>query len=307
MCILSAPVFAAVPNMLVALAAKSLAIDAHLALVTLDHTTGKEIQIIPTEFAGSAMPACFAVMTPLPLAAICSLQDTGQNCIILISSINGSVVKKFCNSDFVIANLGWDSQLQRLFFNVYNTKIQSNAVYELHYATSIVTATQIVAVGAEVISVCICAYSSKNHTFYLSPETADRTGNLIMAVDVVNRRVLGKFKVMNTIEILVVDDVNDVLYAWVASSEWAGKLTVLDPLTGKLVGKPFFTSATLSSNGGSSIASPMGIVYSMLLTLSTTPVWNTIVLASGNSTTTPMNPGGGWAYPFLLGMSWVPV
>jgi len=147
-----------------------------------------------------------------------------------------------------------------------------------------------------IVQVCISTYCPLSHIFYLTLELDDG-GNSLVIVDVQNKTVMGSVEVADAIEILMWDYTEDVMYAWVASEQYAGELVTLDLKTGKRL-STIVQFPDLSANGGTAALDvKTKTVYSSLLNIAdgaNTPVWVVVEIASKNATTQPTDPGLGF-------------
>jgi len=116
-------------------------------------------------------------------------------------------------------------------------------------------------------------------------------------VDTQNKKVLSSVVVPDGIEILLWDDMEGVLYAWVADETYAGVLVILDITTGKRV-KTIVQFLNYSANGGTSLLIESSrLVYASLIDIANgdqLPVWVTVELTTGQSTSHLTDPNLGF-------------
>jgi len=132
--------------------------------------------------------------------------------------------------------------------------------------------------------------------FFLTLELNDG-GNSLVRVDVQNKNVMSNVEAPDAIEILMWDYTQNVMYAWVASEQYAGELVTLDVTTGKRL-STIVQYSVLSANGGTAALDvKTKTVYSSLVDITdgnNTPVWVVVDIASKNATTQPTDPALGF-------------
>jgi len=298
----SPPCFAISPPHLVALGTAYLDSGAPMAVCAVDAASGKVTKVADLEkpeSVGSGLPACFGLLPNSDAAALCTLRG-GDDCIAIVSTLNGSTLAMHCTSVIVISNLVVDDSTGQVFFNGFNQTNQKNYVYELHLNSG---SMNIVAHVPGIVQVCINAYSSKTKTFFLTSETDDRTGNKIVSVHIPSGKVTEIFTPA-AIEILVVDPSSDNLLTWSADSTYAALLQEINATTGK-TSSIFTKSLDLSANGGSAVVASDGLVYSMLLdyTQDNQPYWVVYDPKYPGSNTSVSMPEQDWACNWLLGIA----
>jgi len=203
-----------------------------------------------------------------------------------IIKIGGTISfhKGFLNQ--VLTNAAYDQLTRQYFINSYDSILSENYLTELFPLDG--TLTQLVKIPG-IVQVDISAYSSKEHIFFLTLQNDDG-GNSLIRVDTQNKKILSSVVVPDGIEILIWDDTEGVLYAWVADETYAGVLVILDITTGMRV-KTIVEYLNYSANGGTSILfESHKIVYASLIDISNgdqLPVWVTVDLTTGKATAHP--------------------
>lgn len=297
---------APLPPHLLALGTAYLDMDAPMAVCAVDAASGKVTKVADLESperVGSGLPACFGLLPGGNAAAVCTIRG-GQDCIAIVSTVNGSTLSLICTSTIVISNLAVDDRTGQVFFNGFNETDSKNYVYELHLDSGDMT---IVAHVPGIVQVCINAYSSKTQTFYLTAQSDDRTGNKMVTVHIPTGKVVELLYPPAAIEILMVDPSSDLLLSWSANSYYAAQLQQLNATSGKT--SPVFTASyDLSANGGSAMVASDGMIYSMLLdyTHNNRPYWVVYDPKYPGANTSVIMPEQDWACNFLLGIGQVP-
>lgn len=267
-------------------------------LVTVDPATGRALTTMKiSPFIGLIAPSCFVAVPPLSAVAVCTVKLTGEECISLLSSKDASVIKSFCAKDLVIDDLAFDTTTNQLLFNAFNQKAMKNYIYNLDYRGN-GTMTELFSLPG-IVQGSINAYSSANHTFFLTVEDQSG-GNRLLAADVSTRRLLSNIHLDVALEILVVDPSTNRFLAWCATSSVAGELVEMDPHTGAF--NVLVSFDVYSSNGGSSAAAPDGSgVYANLVTFgqSSNPFW--VAVNGSKHTITPLK----GAFPWYLGLAFL--
>jgi len=156
-----------------------------------------------------------------------------------------------------------------------------------------------------IVQVVINTYSESLNLFFLTLQV-DGSNNNIVVVDVVKGSILSNVNVDPAIEILAFDDKRKVLYAWVATEDFAGELVSVDYMTGIVI-ESFVSSVDLSANGGVALVDPStNTIYSSLLQYMNEddPYWTIVDLNNyPNCTLTKIEIGMDVKFPWYLGIS----
>jgi hypothetical protein len=217
-----------------------------------------------------------------------------------IINMKGNVTFHESYRDAVLTNAAYDTQTKQFFINSYNSTVSTNYLAELYTNTG--QLVQLLKISG-IVQVDISSYSSSQHIFYLTLQTPDGAGNALIQVDTQAKKLLSTVVVEDAIEILLWDDTSQLLYAWVADETYAGVLVILDLQTGKRA-KTIVQFDNFSANGGTAVIDESAkMIYASLVDISNgdlEPVWATVDLTTGKSTTKHTDPSIGFPINIVL-------
>jgi len=226
--------------------------------------------------------------------------SNGGNEFATIINMEGNVTFHESFRDAVLTNAAYDIQTKQYFINSYNSTVSTNYLAELYPQTG--QLVQLLKISG-IVQVDISSYSSSQHIFYLTLQTPDGAGNALIQVDTQAKKLLSTVVVEDAIEILLWDDTSQLLYAWVADETYAGVLVILDLQTGKRA-KTIVQFDNFSANGGTAVIDESAkMIYASLVDISNgdlEPVWATVDLTTGKSTTKHTDPSIGFPINLVL-------
>lgn len=271
------------------------------ALVTIDPSDGSQRAFhgFPNTL-DAVLPDCFAAL-PGGLGVMCVTQSA-KECLVFFNIQKGAVTGAYCSTELVIDNVGFDAQLNRLFFGGFNMTQQRNYVYEISYLEPEQGPRVLVSVPG-IVQVAINAYSSSRHLFFLTLQMGAGGQNLVV-VDVVGQRIAYNVTVEQGLETLAYDDVSQTLFMWAATEVWAAALYKLNYTTGNVLGEPIYTSETLSSNEAAVLYDPTAeTMYAQLMDFqnSNWPSWVAVNIKTRNFTVTVVPESR--SFPWILNMA----
>ncbi len=264
------------------------------ALAQIVPSTGQQQNLVAfPSTTGGFLPGGFVALPSTGEGAALSVGD--EQCVVFFALGNGSIADTLCSSVLVLDNIAVFNNT--VWVVAYDQARSANYLYSVDRATGSFQQEMHL---PGVINVATSA--SSDRLFFLTTQTEGGAGNNLTVVDVVDRRVVSQARVQSGIEILVYGGRGVGLLSWVATSEYAGQLVVLDPRTGKTL-KTIVSSVSLSANGGSAAYDPTtGNVYALLLASQNgnAPVWTVTHLASGVMQRFPVSQSA--AFPWAVGI-----
>jgi len=256
----------------------------------------------PNEIGGM-LPSCF-VQTSQDEAIMCTLSIHLDSCLVQMILSTGKILNIRCFHDLVISNIAYDNILNQFFFNGYNMSLSKNFIFSLDIPSMDKAPPIVILYIPGIVQVCINSYSSVLHYFFLTLQIRGSDNNVVV-VDVLNKKIVANSFIAPGIEILVFDDGNKVLYAWVATEVYAGLLVSIDYMNGKVLNN-YVGSEDLSSNGGVAVFDSRNkVMYTSLLDFMhyEDPYWTKVDISKYPNCTLEKNEiGEDVTYPWFMGL-----